>query len=71
MSFDPQFSVKKTGQITATFKQSATPENVSDLIRWIRSKGWRGSLIINFVGNGGCGQPVFAETPKALREENS
>ena len=69
MSFDPQFDVKKTGQITATFKQSATPENVSDLIKWIKSKGWRGALIINFIGNGGCSQPVFAETPKALREE--
>lgn len=69
MSFDPQFDVKKTGQITATFKVSATEENVANLVKWIKSKGWRGSLILNFPGNGGVGQPTFAETPKALREE--
>lgn len=69
MSFDPQFDVKKTGQITATFKLSATPENVAGLVQWIKSRGWRGALILNFAGNGGVNNPVFAETPKALREE--
>jgi len=69
MTFNPPYEVKSMGHITATFNLKATPENVRQLSEWLKQKGWRGSLILNFPGNGGIGQIQFAETPKVLREE--
>lgn len=67
--YTPIFSTKATGHVTATFNVPKTPAEIAKVVDWIRGKGWKGCLQINMPGNGGINSVVFAESPKALRED--
>lgn len=66
--FKPEIEFKATGHVTATFKGSATPAHIANVVEWIKKRQWRGCLQVNFAGNGGVNSIVFAESPKPLRE---
>lgn len=66
--FAPIYEVKATGHVTATFKDSATPAQIANVVEWIKKQKWRGVLQVHCVGNGGINAVVFAESPKALKE---
>lgn len=57
------------GHVTARFKGPKTSETVAQLFDWLKANRWRGCLQINFPGNSGVQDIVFAETPKRLVEE--
>jgi hypothetical protein len=65
---EPEFEIKATGHVTATFKGTATPAHIANVVEWVKRQQWRGVLQINYVGNGGINSIVFAESPKALKE---
>lgn len=67
--FTPIFSTKATGHVTATFSGPKTTEEIAKVVDWIRAKGWRGCLQLNLPGNGGVNSVIFAESPKALRDD--
>lgn len=67
--YTPIFSTKATGHVTATFKESATPQNIANIVEWIKKQKWKGCLQVNCAGNGGVTSVVFSESPKALRDD--
>lgn len=67
--FTPTYSTKATGHVIATFNGPKTAAEIAKVVDWIRAKGWRGCLQVNVPGNGGINSIVFAESPKALKED--
>lgn len=67
--FTPKYDVKATGHVTATFQGAATPAHIANVVEWIKQQKWRGVLQIHCVGNGGISNVIFAESPKALKED--
>ncbi len=67
-SFKPEFTIKATGHVVAEFTCDRTSANIAHIFDWIRREKWKGCLQINFPGNGGVNNVVFAESPKPLRE---